>query len=178
MPLCCSVSMFFCICYYHTFNLQPTSYEYLLFFPITKLATNKNIVLLLITQIIFNSSSLASQTAMTQHRLDSALGLGCRGGMETVLASLRIPATHIHRICALLPPVESNVVRWRQVSRGIAYMAIFKTGRNFNSNTGHFYITFEYKTHLNFGGNFSKKKVRLIVHKIWYFNTNFQFQCF
>jgi hypothetical protein len=39
-------------------------------------------------------------------------------------------------------------------------MAIFKTGGNFKSNTGHFYINFEYKTHLNFGGNFSKKKVR------------------
>jgi hypothetical protein len=29
-----------------------------------------------------------------------------------------------------------------------------------------FYISFEYKTHLNFGGNFSKKKVRHIVRKI------------
>jgi hypothetical protein len=47
-------------------------------------------------------------------------------------------------------------------------MAIFKTGGNFISNTGHFYIDFEYKTHLNFGGNFSKKKVRLIVRKIRY----------
>ena len=45
-------------------------------------------------------------------------------------------------------------------------MAIFKTGGNFKSNTGHFYINFEYKTHLNFGGNFSKKKVCLIVRKI------------
>ena len=47
-------------------------------------------------------------------------------------------------------------------------MAIFKTGGNFKSNTGHFYINFEYKTHLNFGGKFSKKKVRLIVRKIRY----------
>jgi hypothetical protein len=47
-------------------------------------------------------------------------------------------------------------------------MAIFKTGGNFKSNTGHFYINFDYKTHLNFGGNFSKKKVRLIVRKIRY----------
>ena len=47
-------------------------------------------------------------------------------------------------------------------------MAIFKTGGNFKSNTGHFYINFEYKTDLNFGGNFSKKKVYLIVHKIRY----------
>ena len=54
---------------------------------------------------------------------------------------------------ALLPPVESNVARWRQVSRGIEYMAIVKTGGSFKSNTGHFYINFEYKTHLNFGGN-------------------------
>jgi hypothetical protein len=29
-------------------------------------------------------------------------------------------------------------------------------------------INFEYKTHLNFGGNFSNKKVRLIVRKIRY----------
>ena len=49
-------------------------------------------------------------------------------------------------------------------------MAIFKTGGNFKSNTGHFYINFEYKAHLNFGGNFSKKKVHLIVHKIRYHN--------
>jgi hypothetical protein len=49
-------------------------------------------------------------------------------------------------------------------------MAIFKTGGNFKSNTRHFYINFEYKTHLNFGGNFSKKKVCLIVRKIRYFN--------
>ena len=41
-------------------------------------------------------------------------------------------------------------------------------GRNFKSNTGHFNINFEYKMHLNFGGNFSNKKVCLIVHKIWY----------
>ena len=47
-------------------------------------------------------------------------------------------------------------------------MAIFKTGGNFKSNTGHFYVNFEYKMHLNFGGNFSKKKVRLIVRKIRY----------
>ena len=47
-------------------------------------------------------------------------------------------------------------------------MAIFKTGGNLKSNTGHFYINFEYKMHLNFGGNFSKKKVCLIVRKIWY----------
>ena len=47
-------------------------------------------------------------------------------------------------------------------------MAIFKTGGNFKSNSGHFYINFEYKTHLNFGGNFLKKKVHLIVCKIWY----------
>jgi hypothetical protein len=47
-------------------------------------------------------------------------------------------------------------------------MAIFKTGGNFKSITGHFYINFEYKTHLNFGGNFSKKKVSLIVRKIRY----------
>jgi hypothetical protein len=47
-------------------------------------------------------------------------------------------------------------------------MAIFKTGGNFKSNTGHLYINFEYKTHLNFGGNFLKKKVRIIVRKIRY----------
>ena len=47
-------------------------------------------------------------------------------------------------------------------------MAIFKTGGNFKSNAGHFYINFEYKTHLNFGGNFLKKKVCLIVRKIRY----------
>ena len=46
--------------------------------------------------------------------------------------------------------------------------AIFKTGRNVKSNIGHFYINFKYKTHPNFGGNFSKKKVRLIVRKIRY----------
>ena len=45
-------------------------------------------------------------------------------------------------------------------------MAIFKTGRNFKSNTGHFDINFEYKILLNFGGNFLKKKVSLIVRKI------------
>ena len=60
MPLRCSVSMFFAI----TFNLQSASYEYLFFFSITKLATNKNIVLLPITQITFNSSSL-----LQRHRL-------------------------------------------------------------------------------------------------------------
>ena len=47
-------------------------------------------------------------------------------------------------------------------------MAIFKTGGTFKSFTGHFYINFEYKMHLNFGSNFSKKKVRLIDRKIWY----------
>jgi hypothetical protein len=35
-----------------------------------------------------------------------------------------------------------------------------------NQTLNIFYINFEYKTHLNFGGNFSKKKVRLIVRKI------------
>ena len=53
-------------------------------------------------------------------------------------------------------------------------MAIFKTGGNFKSNTGHFYINFEYKTYLNFGGNFSKKKVHLIVHKIRYIQAFIQ----
>ena len=45
-------------------------------------------------------------------------------------------------------------------------MAIFKTGGNFKPNTGHFYI--RYKTHLNFGGNFLKRKVCLNVRKIQY----------
>ena len=48
------------------------------------------------------------------------------------------------------------------------YMAIFKTSGNFKSNTGHFYINFEYEMHLNFGGNFPKEKVHLIVRKIRY----------
>ena len=82
-----------------------------------------------------------------------------------MLATLCIPATHIRRICALLPPVESNRDRF---PCGIEYMAIFKTGRNFKSNTGHFFINFEYKTYLNFGGNFSKKEVCLIVRQIRY----------
>ena len=105
---------------------------------------------------------------MTHYRLDSVLGLWWRGGRETVLASLWISATHIHRIDALLLPVESSVAKWRYVSHGIEYMAMFKTGGNFKSNTGYFYINFEYETHPNFGGNFSKKKVRFIVCKIQY----------
>ena len=36
-----------------------------------------------------------------------------------------------------------------------------RLGGNFKSNTGHFYIDLEYKTNLNFGDNFSKKKVHL-----------------
>ena len=96
----------------------------LLFFSIMKVATNKNIVLLPITQITFNSSSLAPYTIMMQHRLDSVLGLGWQGGRETVLASLLIPATQIRRICALLPPVESNVCQMEIGFRGIEYMAI------------------------------------------------------
>ena len=52
-------------------------------------------------------------------------------------------------------------------------MAIFKTGGNFKSNTGNFYINLEYKTHLNFGGNFLKKKVSLIVRKIRYGITHY-----
>ena len=40
----------------------------------------------------------------------------------------------------------------------VARQLRFKTDRNFNSNTGHFYINTEYKTHLNFGGYFQIKK--------------------
>ena len=107
MLLSCSVSMYFSICYYCTFNLQPASYEYLLFFSITKLATNKNIVLLLITQITFNSSSLALQTAMTHHRLDSVLdfdgGSGKRQCQQACESPQLIFVASVHCCCQLNP---------------------------------------------------------------------------
>ena len=57
-------------------SIYSPHHNFILFFPITKLATNKNIVLLPITQITLNSSSLARQTAMTHHRLDLFYGSG------------------------------------------------------------------------------------------------------
>ena len=143
-----------------------------LFFSITKLATNKIIVLLPITQITFISSSLVPQTYAVDCN-DTTQARHCSGfvmvGRERDSVSKLVnPHNSYSRICALLLPDESNVARQRQVSRGIDYVAIFKTGGNFKSNTGHFYINFEYKTHLNFGSNFSKKKVHHEVRKIQY----------
>ena len=146
MPLSCSVSMFFCICYYCTFNLQPASYVYLLFFSITKLATNKNIVLL-ITQITFNSSSLAPQTYAvdcndaTQARRCSGFGMaGWEGDCQQACESpqlIFVGSVHCCRqLSSMLPdrerfPAASNI--W----------PFFKTGWNFKSNTGQKNVTSE-----------------------------------
>ena len=91
-PKCRSAVLFPCSSAYAVTVLSIYSLCHMITVPfiffIMKLATNKNIVLLPIMQITFNSSSLAPWTAMMQHRLDSVLGLGWRGGRETVLASL------------------------------------------------------------------------------------------
>ena len=168
MPLSCSVSRFFCLWYYRNFNLQPASYEYHLFFYITKLATKKNCRPTLsdnTNNFQFKFTGTVDLNDATQTRQCS--GFGMAGLEEDSVSKLVNPRNSLSSHLCTATAIESNVARWRQVSRGIEYMTIFlKTGGNFKSNTGHFYINFEYKTHLNFGGNFSKKKVRLIVRKI------------